>query len=230
MPLETVALPVPGQPEAPTTNTLDKDLQGSLRRSNYDFTRSPSFSAIVSYQNFNAAGIMLLKCYAMPHACRTNCQTHCHRAYLISTCRAQEVLDSLGIKSNRRFDADETNGKRKDIDGTEEAHRQQLQRQESGPHDALQPDQDPQEPNSKRCKNDSLAAADVSTAIVVVSPASTDVIAATGIAVCANAANGTASVEDVQPLKVFDVAWRLRNEVLARCLTWSLQSYNVLLS
>lgn len=42
MPRETVALPVPEQPELPTTNTLDKDLQGSLRRSTYDFTRCPS--------------------------------------------------------------------------------------------------------------------------------------------------------------------------------------------
>ncbi|CAL8464684.1 g4219 [Coccomyxa elongata] len=167
VPLETVALPVPEQPEAPTTNTLDKDLQGSLRRSTYDFTR------------------------------------------------AQEVLDSLGIKSNRRFDADEANGKRKDTVGREEAYQQQLQRQESGPHDALQPDQDPQEPNSKRCKTDSLAAADVSTANAAVSPASTDVSAATGVPVCADAANGTARVEDVQPLKVFDVAWRLRSEAQA---------------
>ena len=41
VPRETVALPVPEQPEAATTNTLDKGLQGSLRRSTYDFSRSP---------------------------------------------------------------------------------------------------------------------------------------------------------------------------------------------
>ncbi len=39
VPQETVALPVPDSPEPPTTNTLDKDLQGSLRRSTYDFGR-----------------------------------------------------------------------------------------------------------------------------------------------------------------------------------------------
>lgn len=39
LPQETVALPVPDLPEAPTSNTLDKDLQGSLRRSTYDFAR-----------------------------------------------------------------------------------------------------------------------------------------------------------------------------------------------
>ena len=39
LPQETVALPVPDFPEAPTSNILDKDLQGSLRRSTYDFAR-----------------------------------------------------------------------------------------------------------------------------------------------------------------------------------------------
>ncbi|BDA49432.1 probable tRNA-dihydrouridine(47) synthase [NAD(P)(+)]-like [Coccomyxa sp. Obi] len=167
VPRETVALPVSEQPEAPTTNTLDKDLQGSLRRSTYDFSR------------------------------------------------AQEVLNSLGIKSNWRFGADEANGKRKDGEGTEEADQQQLPCQESGPCDAPQPEQDAQEPNSKRLKTDNSVAADVNAADAVVSAASTDISAADGIAACEDEANGSAKVLDGQQLKVFDVAWRLRNETRA---------------
>ena len=122
-----------------------------------------------------------------------------------SICRAQEVLKSLGIKSNWRFGADEANGNRKEGEGTEEAQLQQL----PGQHDASQLDQDAQEPNSKRLKT-----ADVSAASAVVSPAATDVSAAFVIATCADSANGSAKAEDGQQLKVFDVAWRLSNEVI----------------
>lgn len=59
-----------------------------------------------------------------------------------------------------------------------------------------------------------MVAADVSKVSAAVSPASPDISAATGVAV--SAAKGVAHMEHGQQLKVFDVAWRLRNEVIPK--------------
>lgn len=180
VPQGTVALPVADGPEAPTVNTLDKDLQGSLRRSTYDFARLVggtftlyTHSADMTTDNYPAI-----------------------RAFLVSH-RAQEVLQSLGIKSNWRY-GEETGSKSKSRyeAAADEAPKKQLQ-----PEEVPQPVEAVAGPNTKRRKCDSTAGANVS-------PAVTDGRNGKG-----QLENGTAHTDNRVEVKIFDVAWRTENEV-----------------
>ncbi len=153
------------------------------------------------------------------------------------SCRAQEVLSSLGIKSSWRFGED-TGSKQKVQHPAPENTAPEDQNRHV--HEDAQPENCLQEPDPKRQKTDSSAPADVSAAVADASsaaavsiPADVSTAAAGASAACIGAeavaeeGSAHAETEATPPVRVFDVARQRQNEVRASYRShWGLLAIN----
>jgi hypothetical protein len=118
--------------------------------------------------------------------------------YYTFLCRAQEVLSTLGIKSNWRF-GEATGSKQKAQRPAPAEAASDLQNGQE--HEDPQPEAASEEPDPKRPRTDSSAPADISTVAADVSNGD----------ICAAVPGSQA--ETGPQMRVFDVAWQGRNEV-----------------